>query len=180
MLPSARQNPSPESVPTTTLAEPASGFLASELTPRTSEVWNSMLGLNLQTADDQHPGTSAGHRRWSGCIALSGEWRGAVTVSCHDPLARIVTGAMFGIEPDAASDAEIQDAIGEMANMLGGQTKQVLGDRCVLGLPVVIEGDNFEATVPHSHAMVKLRFICESHAVEVSVVGANARGNSRG
>ena len=148
-------------------------LIARELTPRTVEVWSSMLGLCLE--EDASPAASKGHRRWSGCIALSGEWRGAVTVSCVDPMARIITGAMFGMEPEAASEAEIQDAIGEMANILGGQTKQVLGDKAILGLPVVIEGDNFEATVPHSHCVVKLQFRCEDHQVLVSVVGANAR-----
>jgi len=138
-----------------------------------------MLGLVLETAEELVPMPATGHRRWSGCIALSGEWRGAVTVSCIDPLARIVTGAMFGIEPTDATDAEIQDAIGELANILGGQTKQVLGDRCVLGLPVVIEGDNFESTVPGSHAVVTLPFRCESHPMDVSVVGANASGAAR-
>lgn len=159
-------------------AEPDAVMLTRELTPRSIDVWQSMLGLSLQPDVDPAVAIS-GHRRWSGCIALSGEWRGAVTVSCIDPLARVMTGAMFGIEPADATDAEIQDAIGEMANMLGGQTKLVLGDRCVLGLPVVIEGDNFEATVPHSHAMMKLRFSCEGYPVEISVVGANARVTSR-
>ena len=161
------------------VAEPDAVLLTRELTPRTTEVWNAMLGLDLQVADHAEPLASAGHRRWSGCIALSGDWRGAVTVSCIDPLARIVTGAMFGIEPEAATESELQDAIGEMANILGGQTKQVLGDRCSLGLPVVIEGDNFEATVPHSHAVVKLHFLCEGHPIDVSVVGANARVSAR-
>lgn len=159
--------------------ETDTALLTRELTPRAVEVWSSMLGLDLQVADQDVPHASVGHRRWSGCIALSGEWRGAVTVSCIEPMARIIAGAMFGSEADAATDEEVQDAIGELANMLGGQTKTVLGDRCVLGLPVVIEGDNFEATVPGSHAVVKLHFICESHPVEVAVVGANARVSVR-
>ena len=100
-------------------------------------------------------------------------------MSCIDPLARIVTGAMFGMAPEEASDAEIQDAIGEIANILGGQTKQVLGDKCVLGLPVVIEGENFEATVPHSQSVLKLHFSCSGHAVQLSVVGAVARSAAR-
>lgn len=158
--------------------DPESLLLSRELTPRTLEVWTSMLGLELQP-EAQAVETMAGHRRWSGCIALSGDWRGAVTVSCIDPLARIVTGAMFGMEPADASDAEIQDAIGEMANILGGQTKQVLGDKCVLGLPVVIEGDNFEATVPNSQSVVKLHFSCAGHAVQLSVVGAVGRATPR-
>lgn len=175
MLPAPVSPTSPaDAVPATIEADAA--LLTRELTPRTTEVWSSMLGLDLETLDAPSPEPAeSGHRRWSGCIALSGEWRGAVTVSCIDPLARIVTGAMFGMEADAASDEEIQDAIGEIANLLGGQTKQVLGDRCVLGLPVVIEGDNFEATVPGSHSMVKLHFRCADHPMEVSVVGANAR-----
>jgi chemotaxis protein CheX len=158
-----------------TTTDPDAALLSRELTPRAVEVWSSMLGLVLDLSDETGATLKTGHRRWSGCIALSGEWRGAVTVSCIDPLARIVTGAMFGIEPADATEAEIQDAVGELANILGGQTKQVLGDRCVLGLPVVIEGDSFEATVPGSHAVVKLPFRCESHPVEVSVVGANNR-----
>ncbi len=159
--------------------EPDASLLTRELTPRAREVWNSMLGLDLEPCDSCDTDTTAGHKRWSGYIALSGGWRGAVTVSCIDPMARIVTGAMFGMGPEEATEAEIQDAIGELANILGGQTKSVLGDNCSLGLPVVIEGDNFEATVPHTHAVVKLRFRCESHPVEVSIVGADARSVTR-
>lgn len=155
--------------------DPDRALLTRALAPRTCEVWHTVLGLALETAERAGSDVTEGHRRWSGCVALSGDWRGAVTVSCFDPMARMVTGAMFGIEPDAAGEAEIQDAIGEMANILGGQTKQILGGNCVLGLPVVIEGDNFEATVPHSHDVVKLHFRCGGHPVDVSVVGANAR-----
>lgn len=176
MLPLPSQ-PNSSDIHTTT--DPDAVLLSRELTPRAVEVWNSMLGLVLEIADGAGPTVAAGHRHWSGCIALSGEWRGAVTVSCIDPLARILAGAMFGMDPAEASESEIQDAIGELTNILGGQTKQVLGDRCVLGLPVVIEGDNFESTVPGSHAMVKLFFRCEGHSVEVSVVGVNARAGVR-
>lgn len=150
-------------------------LLPDQLASRTRDVWNTVLGLDLQPADAAAVAPAGGQRRWSGCIALSGNWRGAITVSCLEPMARMVSGAMFGIEPADASDAEIQDAIGEIANILGGQTKQVLGDNCVLGLPVVIEGEHFETTVPHSHAVVKLTFRCEGHRVDVAVVGADAR-----
>ena len=181
MLPPTEQPPLVDGVSPSITMETDTVLMARELPPRALEIWSSMLGLGLAPAasDDDVATAVAGQRRWSGCIALSGDWRGAVTVSCIDPLARIVTGAMFGMTPEEASDAELQDAIGELANILGGQTKKVLSDRCVLGLPVVIEGDNFEATVPGSHAVVKLHFRCEGHPVEVSVVGANARVSPR-
>ena len=132
-----------------------------------------MLGLDLQVSNDPMPLPAAGVSRWSGCIALSGEWRGAVTVSCLEPMAKLAAGSMFGMEPADASAAEIQDAIGELANMVGGQTKMILGGTCSLGLPVVIEGQSFEATVPHSHTVVKLHFLCDGHPVEVAIVGAD-------
>jgi CheY-specific phosphatase CheX len=137
-----------------------------------------MLGLDLQCSDTPLPPASAGHQRWSGHIALSGDWRGAVTVACLEPMAKAAAAAMFGMELEAATAAEIQDAIGELANIVGGQTKMVLGGSCALGLPVVIEGDVFEATVPHSHLVVKLHFRCDGHPVDVAIVGADTRSGA--
>ena len=133
-----------------------------------------MLGLDLQVSDPPVPLASTEYIHWSGCIALSGQWRGAVTVSYPEPLARLATSAMFAMEAAEVTDAEIQDATGEIANLIGGQTKQVLGDACFLGLPVVIKGDHFEATVPHSHTVVTLHFCCENHPVDVAIVGADS------
>jgi len=137
-----------------------------------------MLGLELQCADAPLP-ASGGHSRWSGYIALSGDWRGTVTVECLEPMARVAAAAMFGMDLEAATAAEIQDAIGELANIVGGQTKMVLGGSCALGLPVVIEGDVFEATVPHSHVVVKLHFRCDGHPVDVAIMGADRRKSAR-
>lgn len=134
-----------------------------------------MLGLDLQVADTAAQAPPGEHtKRWSGCIALSGEFRGAVTVSCMEPMAKVAAGAMFGMDAADATEVEIQDAIGELANMLGGQTKTALAGMCTLGLPVVIDGEAYEATVPHSHTVVKLHFCCDGHPVEVAIVGADA------
>ncbi len=137
-----------------------------------------MLGLDLQCSDTPLPPVSAGHRRWSGHIALSGDWRGAVAVACLEPMARTAAAAMFGMELEAATAAEIQDAIGELANIVGGQAKMVLGGSCALGLPVVIEGDVFEATVPHSRLVVTLHFRCDGHPVDVVILGSDPRGGA--
>lgn len=135
-----------------------------------------MLGLDLHPADSSLPATS-GERRWSGCIALSGVVRGAVIVSCMEPMAKLAAASMFGMDVSDATAAEIQDAIGEVANMIGGQTKMILGGTCALGLPVVIEGATFETTVPHSHTVAELHFLCDGHPVNVTIVGANPTEN---
>lgn len=158
---------------------PDAAVLSRELTPHTQEVWRSMLGLELTVADDAPLVPAPGQQHWSGCIALSGDFRGAVTVSCLEPMAKQAAASMFGMDPAEATDAEVQDAIGELANMVGGQTKMILGGTCTLGLPVVIEGQMFAATVPHSHSVMKLHFHCDGHPVEVAIVGADRRATAR-
>lgn len=160
-------------------AWPDAATLSQQLIPRTQEVWSSMLGLDLQSATDAPLPMTAGQPRWSGCIALSGDIRGAVTVSCLEPMARQAAASMFGMDLDEASATEIQDAIGELANMVGGQTKTILGGTCTLGLPVVIEGEMFAATVPNSHPVMTLHFHCDGHPVEVAVVGADVKAMRR-
>ncbi len=153
--------------------EPIAELLHRELVPRSKEVWTSVLGLELSESETPMPDTAPDEPRWTGCMAISGGWRGAVTISCRESLAQKATAAMFGMAPDEPSAAEIQDAIGELANILGGQTKQILGGSCSLGLPVVIEGGSFETTMPRSHVVVKLHFHCDGHPVEVAIVGAD-------
>ena len=149
--------------------------LTRELGPRTCGIWQTMLGLTLELCADPIPPATPETPQWSGYIALSGDWQGTIAVSCLEPAARQFAGAMFAMAADETSDAEIQDALGELANLVGGQTKQLLGDRPVIGLPVVIKGD-FKAVVPHSHKMATLRFRTDGHGLEVAVVGADADG----
>jgi chemotaxis protein CheX len=59
-----------------------------------------------------------------------------------------MTASMLGIKPDQVrSNANIDDAIGELTNMLGGNLKSRLADRgfpCVLSIPSVTRGKDFQ------------------------------------
>jgi len=58
--------------------------------------------------------------------------------------ARHITGTLLGLtEQEVEGDEMINDAMGEMANMLVGQMKSRLSDRgmpCVLTIPSVVRG----------------------------------------
>jgi CheY-specific phosphatase CheX len=102
-----------------------------------------------------------------------------VTMSCDDTVARLATAAMLGIEAEAATPAEIRDAIGEIANLMGGQTKMVLGPGSSLGLPLVIEGDGYESMVPHSYTVGTVHCECAGHLVDLTIASADRRSIAR-
>ncbi len=94
-----------------------------------SEVWEALVGEPIALATASHRDNLLGAK-----VEIFGEWMGEVTVSCSDVLAERLATLMFG-EPPRKND--INDALGELANMLGGNIKAFLPQPCHLSLPVV-------------------------------------------
>lgn len=67
---------------------------------------------------------------------------------------------VFGLAPEAVADADLRDAFGELANIVGGNVKGVLsdGDGTSLSLPVVAEG---RQRVAGSRLLMRACFDCE-------------------
>lgn len=72
-------------------------------------------------------------------VRVSGQWNAEIHVIVSDQLARRIGCAMFGTEPEDLSDEEICDAMGEVANVIGGNAKGVVDSDSNLSLPVVGE-----------------------------------------
>ncbi|MBI3206321.1 MAG: chemotaxis protein CheX [Myxococcales bacterium] len=101
----------------------------------TNQVWRSLLGADGSLTVVE-PG-AADDSLVTGCVTVSGGWDGAVAVGCSSSLARQLTGAMFQVEPDVVSTDELADAIGELANMIGGNIKGLMPGPSKLSLPAV-------------------------------------------
>lgn len=89
----------------------------------------------------------------TGMVGLAGIHRGVLAVHFPKQVALDVTGSFLGMEVEEIN-ADVQDAIGEIANMLGGNLKTILSDRgkdIQLSLPSTISGDEYSFT---SHADV--------------------------
>ncbi len=75
---------------------------------------------------------------------------------------------MFAMEPDEVSDAEIGDALGEMANIVGGNVKALMPEPSVLSLPqVALEARSLYMPGAHKKVSVDLRW--EGAPVHISV-----------
>jgi chemotaxis protein CheX len=82
----------------------------------------------------------------TGMVGLAGELCGLLTIRCNAKSADLITSRMLGIEMEQAS-ANRSDAIGEVCNMIAGNFKaKVAGleDKCMLSVPTVITGPDYE------------------------------------
>lgn len=111
-------------------------------------VWQSMLGLDIERSD----GATAkiGDRAVTACVQITGDWEGAVTVQCDMSLAQQIAAAMFAMEIDELSDDEIRDALGEVANMTGGNVKGLAPGENQLAIPSVVVGDEDALRIPNT------------------------------
>lgn len=135
-------------------------------------VWESMLGLSL-TRDDEQDG-KIGENTVTSCVQIMGDWEGAVTVACSPNLANKLASAMFQMEPDEISDAEVRDAMGEIANMTGGNVKGMAPGTNTLALPTVTEGEQGALSIARTTLLNRVVASSEGEPVLITVLGKDA------
>ena len=137
-------------------------------------VWDSVLGLELISAESLEVPDGENHSL-TGCIQISGAWTGGVILSCSAELARKIAAAMFDMDPSEAALDEIQDALGELVNMIAGNFKNTLEGSCELSLPAVTQGFVYSVTIPGTKVDVQAEFRCEGEPVILKIVKMEER-----
>lgn len=131
----------------------------------TEQVWESIIGLPL-VAGVPAPGSD--DLAVNSCVHITGGWEGTVLFRSTRDLARTITESMFGMEPDEASGEDIEDAIGEVANMIGGNVKSLVPGPSQLSLPVVVMGE--QMVFPRSEPCAYVTFDVAGQPFQVSVL----------
>lgn len=112
-------------------------------------VLSTMLDLSpTMTGHEALP--PAGTRTLSAVVHITGAVDGAVVLHVTEPFARVTAARMFGIDPEAATLTDLQDALGELCNVVGGNFKSLLPEPCRLSLPTVVEGVDYSFRIPGS------------------------------
>lgn len=114
------------------------------------EVLSVMVGLHATDPEGEEPGVLSD---FTAMVGLAGALCGIVTVRCGANSGSRIAAKMLGVEASNAS--EQSDAVGEICNMVAGNFKaNVPGmeDQCMLSVPTVIQGSEYEV---HSLAVGK-------------------------
>jgi len=75
-------------------------------------------------------------------VYFAGEWSGAVLLECSLQMAFAITAQLMRIPKPLQFDEDVYDALGELANMIGGNLKSVLPRGVSLSMPSVVQGSN--------------------------------------
>lgn len=113
------------------------------------EVFSTMMGMDLLFEGNSVDIAASPPFQYTSMIGLAGEKSGLVYIYCDDGFAKKLTAAMLGMS-DVPDDATILDALGELANLVGGnfKDKSVFFKDYQLSLPSVIVGSEFEIHTP--------------------------------
>ncbi|MES2521513.1 MAG: chemotaxis protein CheX [Gemmatimonadota bacterium] len=132
-------------------------------------IWTSALQMST-TPDDPFLLEREQGRTFAGVVQITGAWNGAVAVQCSELLARRATTAMMGMEDADIGLTDIQDTLGELANMTGGNIKALMPETCAMGLPVVVEGGDFRLRVPGSVQLLQCAYRAGGEPFSVTVL----------
>lgn len=112
-------------------------------------------------------------------VQITGAWTGTVLVSCSTELAAAVTGAMLALPAEEVAQEDISDAVGEVANMVGGSVKSLIAEPAELSLPTVIFGAQ-GASVPGTELLQQIERSCVGEPLRVTVLAADANHSGAG
>lgn len=143
-------------------------FIEKEICDYTESIWQSILSLKA-IPDSNSNGNSDNDFALAGCIHITGAWEGTVTIDFPMSLAKQVASIMFSLSDDEVDSSLIQDALGELTNMTGGNIKSLLPEPCYLSLPAVAFTDS-NMRVPGSEMVTNVMFKCSGENFRVSLL----------
>lgn len=151
--------------------------LAGYVIHATKEVFGTMVMMDLEDCYPLKEPITRFHCSVTGMVGLAGTYTGILSIHCPFAMARRITGNMLGMDPDEVGD-DINDALGEIANMLGGYVKQILskgGLDINLSIPTVISGEEYTVNAMSDDDCVVIPFINDG---ERFLVGLKLRKES--
>lgn len=136
----------------------------------TASVFSTMLNLPVDwQLTRQEEGEPAPVDGVVALVGIAGTWTGTGRIYCSAEFARTVAGALLMTEFPAV-DAEVLDAVAEVANMIIGNLKTALEARLgplALSVPTVIYGRNYQARTASVPDWTVVPFRCGDHVMDI-------------
>jgi len=137
--------------------------LARYVIDATKDVFNTMVMLELADCYPLQEPVTKFHCSVTGMVGLAGTYTGILSIHCPQPFALRMTSNMLGMDIEEVGE-DVNDALGEIANMLGGYVKQILskgGLDINLSIPTVISGEEYTINAMSEKDCVIIPFINE-------------------
>ncbi len=141
-------------------------FTAGDVSMLVQEVGLAILDMSMVLIEDPPADKERGAMS---CVHVTGDWDGSVILEVSPQLSRRATAAMFDIPADEVSDDEMADALGELANIVGGSVKGLMTGSCRLSLPTVALGSDARMVVPGADLVHRIVFDVDGEHLQVAL-----------
>jgi|GEM_PF-590383 len=133
------------------------------------EIFNLMFGFEIKVIEFAADGEiQAECDERTAVVGFSGAMRGSCQIRTTTCAARSIASAMLGGIPIDAEDDSINDALGELCNMLAGGWKNgvpELSSECALSPPTVIAGRSYKVHVSKPSVNFSRAYRFNSHTL---------------
>jgi len=138
-----------------------------------AEIFGMMFGLEIEVVEASDPGPDApGSDERTAVVGFSGAMRGSCHIRMTGQAARSIASAMLGGAPIEEGDDSIDDALGELCNMLAGGWKNGtpgLSSECALSPPTVISGRNYKVHMIKPSVKVSRLYQFDVHTLHLTL-----------
>jgi chemotaxis protein CheX len=146
--------------------------LQAEIVDIVQMIWSTLIDVPIEPDGIAPPADAS---TVTGVVNIDGAWRGTVLVRCPLALATLLTGAMLKGDDEPTLE-EVSDAMGELTNMVAGNTKALLPQPSAISLPTVAFGSQNEIGETGTRTIATVAFRSTSYPLVVSVVQHSADG----
>ena len=129
------------------------------------DIWASFLDLPLEPVPADTVDISA-MPMVSGVVTVHEAWSGAVQLECSADFAAMAAQRMFAA--GGVSRVELDDALGELTNMIGGNIKSLLPAPSHLSLPHVTHSIGL-ASVPGFTPLSRVAFLAAAEPIFITI-----------
>jgi len=122
------------------LTQSGEEIAAHAVTQIVQSVFSTMLGLEVTR---RHIPWAEASQRVTSLVHLTGAWNVSVIFECDRSQAENFACRFLSLDSGEADGGMVCDVLGELANMIGGNLKCVLGKGIDLSMPTVVDGSEY-------------------------------------
>lgn len=130
-----------------------------EISNFVTDIWSTFLNLKVFPTDIPFKAKGKDNTL-AGCVQITGEWQGTITLYAPREIGKKIAGIMFSLDETELDSQQIQDVIGEITNIIAGNIKSLLPAPCSISLPSVAVTD-YDLHHPGSEMLTAVNFDCE-------------------
>jgi chemotaxis protein CheX len=128
------------------------------------EIFSSMVMMEISVSGDTMIKSEVLIESISGVIGLAGTHKGVLAIHIPNKVAMAITSSFLGMDVDEINE-DVEDAVGELANMLGGNVKSILSENgrdINLSLPSTITGQQYDFQPTKEAERIIIPFRCDA------------------